>query len=167
MNELGLKRFLTRARRELRLPRVSILLTIDREIRALNQTYRKKDKATDVLSFPALPETQEEFAGDIAISVEYAARSARKFGLTLQDELKILILHGLIHLSGHDHESDNGEMARLESRLRQKLSLAAGLIARTEGQHIRISKLARSGERRSTIPKGHSKPTGRQQGKVR
>ncbi len=160
INQLSLARFTARARRELKLGSVNILLTDDREVRDLNRTFRKKDKATDVLSFPAIPEAGDEFAGDIAISVEYAARSAQRFELDLQQELKILILHGLIHLSGHDHENDNGEMARVESRLRRKLGLAAGLIARAESGNSRgssRSKVARASLRRSTISKGTSR----------
>lgn len=157
INQLSLARFAARVRRELRLSGVNILLTDDREIRDLNRTFRKKDKPTDVLSFPTMPEAGDDFAGDIAISVEYAARSAEHFGLDLQQELKILILHGLIHLSGHDHEIDNGEMGRVESRLRRKLGLSAGLIARSEtanGHRNTRSKLAQVSSRRSTISSG-------------
>ena len=157
INQLSLARFTARARRELRLGGVNILLTDDREIRDLNRTFRKKDKPTDVLSFPALPEAGNDFAGDIAISVDYAARSAKRFDLDLQQELKILILHGLIHLSGHDHEIDNGEMGRLESRLRRKLSLPAGLIARSEsanGHGTPRPKVVPISRPRSTISPG-------------
>jgi probable rRNA maturation factor len=165
VNQLSLARFAARARRELRLGKVSVLLTTDHEIRDLNRTFRKKDKPTDVLSFPAIPESGEESAGDIAISVEYAARSARRFDLELQQELKILILHGLIHLSGHDHEIDNGEMARMEARLRRKLGLPAGLIARSESEIGRSGpplKVATTVRRSSTISSEKvSKPRGR------
>jgi probable rRNA maturation factor len=154
INQLSLARFAARARRELKLGSVNILLTDDGEIRELNRTFRKKDKPTDVLSFPPAPEVEQEFSGDIAISVEYAARSAQSFELELQQELKILILHGLIHLSGHDHEIDDGEMARIESRLRRKLSLPAGLIARSgnaNGHRGSNTKVAPASRRRSTI----------------
>ena len=157
MNTRSLSRFAARARRELRLGPVNILLTDDRKIRDLNRTFRKKDKPTDVLSFPAITQAGEDFAGDIAISVEYAARSAENFGLPLQEELKILMLHGLIHLSGHDHERDDGEMARLESRLRRKLGLSDGLIARSEnGSAVTPSNARRGALSRSTISAGAS-----------
>jgi probable rRNA maturation factor len=171
INQLSLARFAARARRELRVGRVNILLTDDREIRDLNRTFRKKDKPTDVLSFPAIPEAGDEFSGDIAISVEYAGRSAERFHLEVQEELKILILHGLIHLSGHDHERDNGEMGRLESRLRRKLGLRAGLIARSghvDGDHNTRSKVAPVAPRSSTISSGTSRgKTRRPKGSIR
>jgi probable rRNA maturation factor len=171
INQLSLARFAARARRELRLRGVSILLTDDGEIRDLNRTFRKKDKPTDVLSFPAIAGAGDDFAGDIAISVEYAARSAQRFDLELQQELKILILHGLIHLSGHDHEIDNGEMARLESRLRRKLGLPAGLIARSEegdGHSNARAKVAPMPRRRSTISSRASRgKTRRPKGSIR
>jgi probable rRNA maturation factor len=171
INKLSLARFAARARRELKLGSVNILLTDDREVRDLNRTFRKKDKPTDVLSFPAIPETGDEFAGDIAISVEYAAHSAQRFELELQQELKILILHGLIHLSGHDHEIDNGEMARIESRLRRQLGLPAGLIARSEDVNSHGSSRPKIGpvsRRRSTIRSGTSRGrTPRLKGSIR
>jgi probable rRNA maturation factor len=160
IKQLSLARFAARARRELKLGSVNILLTDNREIRDLNRTFRKKDEPTDVLSFPAIGEAGDDFAGDIAISVEYAARSAERFQLELQQELKILILHGLIHLSGHDHEADNGEMARVESRLRRKLGLPAGLIDRSETGNRDGSSRPKIGpvsRRRSTILSGTSR----------
>ena len=109
-----------------------------------------------------MPQVEHEFSGDIAISVEYASRSARQFGLALQQELKILILHGLIHLAGHDHEHDSGEMARVEARLRKKLGLPVGLIARTEnenGHRLSRSKVATTVRPGGTIsPGGSAKP---------
>jgi probable rRNA maturation factor len=170
INQLSLTRFAARAGRELRLGDVNILLTGDREIRDLNRTFRKKDKPTDVLSFPAIPQAGDDFIGDIAISVEYAARSAERFKLELQQELKILILHGLIHLSGHDHEIDNGEMARLEGRLRRKLGLPAGLIARsgsTNGHGTSRSKVVPVSPRRSTISLETSREKRRPKGLTR
>jgi probable rRNA maturation factor len=99
---------------------VTIAFVSDSKIRTLNKTFRGIDKPTDVLSFPA-GETNE--LGDIAISVETAARQAKENGLTLTGEIAQLILHGLLHLSGYDHETDNGEMNREELRLRKKLGL--------------------------------------------
>jgi probable rRNA maturation factor len=93
----------------------------DKSIRKLNQQFRNTDKATDVLSFPSGDENTN--LGDIAISVETAAKQAKENGLTFEGEIAQLILHGLLHLSGYDHETDNGEMNRLELRLRKKLGI--------------------------------------------
>lgn len=100
---------------------VTIAFVSDNKIRSLNQQFRGINKPTDVLSFPSDLETGE--LGDIAISVEAAARQAKENGLTLNEEIAQLILHGLLHLSGYDHETDNGEMNRLELRLRRKLGI--------------------------------------------
>ena len=96
----------------------TIAFVSDKRIRELNHQFRGIDKATDVLSFPA---EEELNLGDVAVSVETAATQARENGLTLDQEIAQLILHGLLHLSGYDHETDNGEMNRLELRLRKKL----------------------------------------------
>ncbi len=100
---------------------VTIAFVSDKNIQKLNQQFRNVDKATDVLSFPAGDENTN--LGDIAISVETAAKQAKENGLTFEDEIAQLILHGLLHLSGYDHETDNGEMNRLELRLRKKLGI--------------------------------------------
>jgi probable rRNA maturation factor len=128
-----LETFLGDARRAARLSgSVSVLLTGDAEIRRLNREFRSKDKPTDVLSFPAGENAGRiRSAGDLAVSVETAAREARRLGHPLALELKILLLHGVLHLAGYDHEADSGEMARKEEALRRKLGLAHGLIART------------------------------------
>jgi probable rRNA maturation factor len=113
---------------------VSVLLTGDEEIRRLNREYRHKDKATDVLSFPAAEMVgRPRLAGDLAISVETAAREASLRDHALAVELETLLLHGVLHLAGYDHEADSGEMARTEESLRRKLGLPRGLIARTAG----------------------------------
>jgi len=109
---------------------VSVLLTTDDGIRGLNRRFRKKNKATDVLSFPV--EAGFGMAGDLAISVETAARQAAEQGHKLSVELRVLMLHGLLHLAGLDHETDDGAMARKERRLRAKLGLPPGLIERVE-----------------------------------
>ncbi|MGB0124055.1 MAG: rRNA maturation RNase YbeY [Silvibacterium sp.] len=115
---------------------VTVLLTGDAEIRRLNREFRRKDKATDVLSFPAGESIgRARAAGDLAISVETAAREADRRGHSLDLELRVLLLHGLLHLAGFDHETDSGEMERKESQLRkklglEKLGLSQGLIAR-------------------------------------
>lgn len=110
---------------------VSVLLTADAEIRRLNREYRHKDKATDVLSFPAPAGVHVEIAGDLAVSVETAARQADEAGHALFVELQVLVLHGVLHLAGYDHETDGGRMARKEASLRKRFGLEAGLIERT------------------------------------
>ena len=100
----------------------TIAFVSDKAIRQLNRQFRNTDKATDVLSFPA-DDTDKLNLGDIAISVDTAARQAKENGLTFDEEVAQLILHGLLHLSGYDHETDNGEMNKLEVRLRKKLGI--------------------------------------------
>jgi probable rRNA maturation factor len=100
----------------------TIAFVSDTAIRKLNQQFRGVDKATDVLSFPA-DGPDELNLGDIAISVETAASQAKENGLALDEEIAQLILHGLLHLSGYDHESDNGEMNRFELKLRRQLGI--------------------------------------------
>lgn len=129
----GLTRFLNRARTTIGLPgAVDVLLTSDATLRQLNKSFRGKDKPTDVLSFPAPSEFAARHAGDLAISLETAARQAKTYGHTLRDEVRILLLHGLLHLSGEDHETDNGQMATREATLRRELRLPATLIERVE-----------------------------------
>lgn len=124
---------------------VSVLLAGDAEIQRLNREFRKKDKATDVLSFPATHPVakngrqewgtrapEESSAGDLAVSVETAARQAEDAGHALFVELQILVLHGVLHLAGYDHETDEGEMARKEAALRKRFGLEMGLIERSE-----------------------------------
>ena len=104
------------------------LIAGDAELRRLNRDFRGKDYPTDVLSFPAAP--AGAFLGDIAISLGRARAQAREFGHTIEQEVQILMLHGVLHLCGHDHESDSGAMARAEKRWRAKLGLPNGLIER-------------------------------------
>jgi probable rRNA maturation factor len=104
------------------------LLTDDETLRELNRKYRKKDYPTDVLSFPSIALSSE--LGELAISIERAAEQAQQYGHALLDEIRILMLHGVLHLAGMDHETDRGEMARAERKLRLDLGLPAGLIAR-------------------------------------
>ena len=98
----------------------TIAFVSDRKIRELNKQFRGIDKATDVLSFPSDDDGQ---LGDIAISIQTAARQAKENQLTVNGEIAQLILHGLLHLSGYDHETDNGEMNRIELTLRKKLGI--------------------------------------------
>jgi len=118
---------------------VSIALVSDARIRALNKTYRRTDRATDVLSFPARERRERrsrsagatgEFLGDIVIARRMAERQAREAGHSRFTELRVLALHGLLHLLGYDHERDRGAMRRLEQRLRRKGGLREGLIER-------------------------------------
>ena len=116
----------------------SVLLTGDERLRALNLEFRGKDKATDVLSFPALPEAVGGgHGGDLAISLDTASVQATAHGHTLQVEVKILILHGLLHLAGYDHERDQGQMRRREIRLRKQFALPSGLVERNRAAHPR------------------------------
>lgn len=101
----------------------TIAFVSDKTIRQLNRQFRGVDKATDVLSFPAGDDANNSNLGDIAISVETAGAQARENGLTFDEEVAQLILHGLLHLSGYDHETDDGEMNRLELRLRRRLGV--------------------------------------------
>lgn len=110
---------------------VAILITNSRKMRELNRWYRRDDHATDVLSFPGTPKLNH--AGDVAISAEIAAKNATSLQHSLMVEIKVLILHGILHLSGYDHEADAGEMAGLEDRLRSRLGLPNALISRTLG----------------------------------
>jgi probable rRNA maturation factor len=117
----------------------SVLLAGDEKLRQLNREFRGKDKSTDVLSFPASLEAAD--GGDLAISLETAASQAREQGHPLQIEIKILILHGMLHLAGYDHEQDRGQMRRRETVLRKQFGLPAGLVERSQ-------KSARKGVRR-------------------
>ncbi|MGH9671234.1 MAG: rRNA maturation RNase YbeY [Terriglobales bacterium] len=133
----ALGRFAGRAQRAAGLRgRVTILVTGSAQLRRLNRRFRRTDQATDVLSFPArgkgarASRPHPRVAGDIAISAEVAAENARRFGHSAAAELKVLILHGLLHLAGLDHERDRGQMSRREEQMRRKLGLPPALIAR-------------------------------------
>jgi probable rRNA maturation factor len=143
-----LARFVREAQAAVRLRgQVSVLLTTDRKIRTLNRQFRGKDKATDVLSFPAPKAVAQEVAGDLAVSVPTAMRQASEQGHTLAVEVKVLILHGLLHLAGYDHDRDQGEMERRERRLRERLGLPLGLIERSrppEDDKKRVLQLSRA-----------------------
>jgi len=106
------------------------LITGDTELRRLNREFRGRDYATDVLSFPAPADMKKAALGDIAVSLARARAQARVFGHTTESEIRILILHGLLHLLGMDHETDRGRMARAEARWRARLGLPGGLIER-------------------------------------
>jgi probable rRNA maturation factor len=148
-----LRGFLSRAKSAIGLRgEVSALLATDATIRKLNREYRKKDKVTDVLSFPVDQEHPGEGrkqAGDLAISLDTARKQADEHGHALQVEVKILLLHGLLHLAGYDHETDTGKMARKESALRKQFELPAGLIQRS-------SKRVRPVSRKSAKSRGRA-----------
>lgn len=142
---------LLREELDLRTSDLTVCLVSDAEIARMNETFRKKRGPTDVLSFPIAARrsrylhtfarsagragqsktragtksrSKADYLGDIAISPVTAMRNAKKYGRSLPSELKILILHGVLHLLGYDHETDRGEMDRIERRLRHRLGLA-------------------------------------------
>ena len=108
------------------------LITTDAELQRLNRAFLHKDYATDVLSFPADHEggLTDRYLGDLAISWQRAREQAREFGHSVETEIQVLMLHGVLHLSGLDHETDGGRMSRTEKRWRRELGLPAGLIER-------------------------------------
>lgn len=133
----SLERFMLRARRAVGLSgRVNILLTSSAAMRALNFRFRENNKTTDVLSFPSQAHfngtDKRTFAGEIAISADIARENAAGLGHSAALEVKVLALHGILHLAGLDHERDNGEMARKEAGLRRKLGLPSSLTERRE-----------------------------------
>jgi probable rRNA maturation factor len=136
LSRTGLQVYLKRAQAAVGvIGAVEVLLTSDDTIKRLNRQFRGKNKATDVLSFPAdsipgLP-SEAQMAGDLAVSLDSASRQAAEHGHSLRDEVRILLLHGLLHLSGMDHETDSGEMGEREAELRTRLRLPSSLIART------------------------------------
>jgi probable rRNA maturation factor len=116
---------------------MTVAIVSDARVRALNRQYRRKDAATDVLSFPASASRlrrggpdERGYLGDVVIASGVAARQARDAGHSVATELRVLALHGLLHLLGYDHEHDDGRMARLERRLRKRGGLREGLIER-------------------------------------
>lgn len=131
-----LKRFVRKAQALAKVSgEVDVLITGNNRVQELNHRFRGKNKPTDVLSFP------RSEGGDIAISAEIAIENARRYGHNALDELKILVLHGMLHLAGYDHESDSGRMAATELKLRAQLKLPTSLIER-----------AHSGENKTVKP---------------
>jgi probable rRNA maturation factor len=157
LSEASLSRFVLRARQTAGLRgTVNVLVTTSSAMRALNLQFRGKNKPTDVLSFPAASSLasgtglgKKTFAGEIAISAEIAAQSASRFGHSVALEIKILVLHGILHLAGFDHERDNGEMARKEAKCRRALRLPVSLTERsaqeisTEGTKVHEGRATR------------------------
>ena len=133
LNDRGLSRFLSRICRAAKLHgTVNVLVTGSKELRALNLRFLGKDTPTDVLSFSPMPGFVNGLAGDIAISAEIAGQNARLLRHSTAEEIKILALHGVLHLAGYDHEHDRGEMARKEANLRRSLGLPVGLTERND-----------------------------------
>ena len=128
---------------------VDVLISGNQRLRELNRRFRRKNKPTDVLSFP------RPSGGDIAISAQIARDNARLYGHSIAEELKILVLHGMLHLAGYDHESDNGRMARVEARLRAQLKLPASLIdrAQSRGKSARATLPAAVATKKTTARK--------------
>ncbi|HKT51837.1 MAG TPA: rRNA maturation RNase YbeY [Candidatus Angelobacter sp.] len=154
VNPAALQRFARRAQAMARVKGdVAVLITSRRKVQALNRRFRNKDKATDVLSFPS------HQGGDIAVCFEIARQNAARLGHSVTDEIKVLVLHGMLHLAGYDHETDSGQMARAEARLRARLKLPASLIQRSEPG----ATVASPSRRRSlaTRKKGLSRPGGK------
>lgn len=158
LNEGALDRFVSRARKAAGLRgQVNVMVTSSAAMRSLNRKFRSLNKATDVLSFPSESATAESrkkinLAGDVAISVDIALENAARLGHSVAEEIKILALHGILHLAGLDHERDNGEMARKEATLRRTLGLPAALIERVQPAGTTFSKLRRVA-RPSTRPR--------------
>lgn len=156
LSSATLERFVLRARRAAGLRGTAdVLLTSSSAMRALNRQFRGKNKPTDVLSFPADAALKNGkrviHVGEIAISAEIAAQNAARLGHSTAQEVKILTLHGILHLAGFDHERDNGEMARKEMKLRQALRLPVALLQRSEADRQKSEKTGRG--------RGSVKPT--------
>jgi probable rRNA maturation factor len=151
---------------------VTVLLTTDAAICKLNARFRGKNQATDVLSFPAVGPipgiAAKKIAGDLAISVPTARRQAVEQNHSLSTEIKVLILHGLLHLSGHDHETDSGQMSRRELLLRARLGLPQGLIERAAAPKLNRKRTTNDGcpilsrSRRGDRKGGKPQPSTRQ-----
>jgi probable rRNA maturation factor len=150
VNERTLARFAGRARRAVGLKgEVAVCITTSDELRRMNREFRRKDEPTDVLSFQPLW-CGDNNAGDVAISAEIAAANAARLGHSTETELKILILHGMLHLAGYDHEDDDGEMQGLETGLRRELKLPVGLIERAHAtSKVRKTRAVAASARRS------------------
>lgn len=147
----SLERFALRARKSARLNgKIDILVTTNSDMRLLNARFRGKHKTTDVLSFPAVAQSngvKHAFVGEIAISADIALENAHRLGHSGVEEVKILVLHGILHLAGFDHERDNGKMARKEAALRRLLRLPSSLTERGESGTRQTAKSRSIGAR--------------------
>jgi probable rRNA maturation factor len=174
LSDTALSKFVGRASRAVKLRGlVNVLVTSSRELRALNRRFRGRDKPTDVLSFRPDPFVRESgfvngLAGDIAISAEIAKQNARRLGHSPAQEIKILALHGVLHLAGYDHESDHGMMAGKETTLRQVLGLPVGLIERNGRSRQRsLNRNGLSGSPRKNAAGGGARATPALQARTR
>jgi probable rRNA maturation factor len=162
LSESALERFVLRARKAVGLPKqVNVLVTSSAAVRSLNRQFRNQNKATDVLSFPQTSpssksgkQAKSKTAGDVAISADIALENSIQLGHSVAQEVKILALHGILHLAGFDHERDNDQMARKEAKLRRALRLPAALIERVQPDRSGLAgnsslKLRRSPRRAS------------------
>jgi probable rRNA maturation factor len=147
LNAATLERFVSRAGRALKLRGpVNVLVTNSREVHSLNRDFRKIDNPTDVLSFPSamlVGNHAPRLAGEVVLSADIARENAARLGHPIANEVKILALHGLLHIAGYDHERDNGQMAAIEKRLRLQLKLEPALIERAQ-----VHKKPLTGKRR-------------------
>lgn len=152
VSQASLARFILRARRAARLRGgVNVLVTGNAQMRSLNLQFRQKDKTTDVLSFPSDTKIGDRgLAGEIAISADIASANAVRYGHSAPVEVKILTLHGILHLAGFDHESDNGQMARKEAALRRTLGLPTSLTERGASSKYQSFHASRSRRTRRT-----------------
>lgn len=159
VNEAALERFVLRARKAVGLSgQVNVLVTSSAAVRSLNQRFRDQNKATDVLSFPAGSSEQHsrnarKLAGEVAISADIALKNSFRLGHTAVDEVKILALHGILHLAGFDHERDHGEMARKEAKLRHALRLPLALTERAESARVTIGRSSPVSSRQLAKPR--------------
>jgi probable rRNA maturation factor len=157
LNASAIERFVLRVRRLLRMrEQVNVLVTSSAELRSLNRRFRGFDKPTDVLSFPALRMGSSQLnsvAGEVVISADIARENAKGLDHSLEAEVKILALHGMLHLAGYDHERDTGQMARKESRLRRQFKLEAALIERTGAHSANLSHRKSSIRKQVTAPR--------------
>ena len=147
VSHAGLQRFARRAQELAGVKgEVAILITSRRKLQALNRSFRRKDQPTDVLSF------SRQQGGDIAVCAEIAGQNARRLGHSFTEEIKVLVLHGMLHLAGYDHETDSGQMAAMEARLRSRLKLPASLIQRNRpvaaARRLRVETPARRRRKR-------------------
>ena len=147
LSEGTLDRFVLRAREAVGLRgQVNVLVTSSAAVQSLNRQFRSQNKVTDVLSFPSTSPSMEsrkrpKLAGEIAISADIALQNSARLGHPAAQEIKILALHGILHLAGFDHERDNGEMASKEATLRRALRLPAGLIERVQIGRIKVERI--------------------------
>lgn len=158
LSEATLQRFVLGARQAAGLSgAVNVLVTSSAAVRALNRQFRGQNKATDVLSFPGAASASQsrkpaKLAGDVAISADIAFENSLRLGHTAAQEVKILALHGILHLAGFDHERDNGEMARKEAKLRRAFRLPAALIERVKPERVMPERTKPARARAATRP---------------